>query len=471
MIATDTIQTITLSNGKAILLNEQQVAALASMRAWIDSPTELFFTLSGYAGTGKTTITKELVRCYKADKRYQYNGIAVSAPTHKAKKVIHRATKEQAATIQKLLGLRPNTELDDFDINNPQFDAKADKKIKGLALLIIDEASMLNSDLFDMIIKEACDCRTKVLFMGDSAQLPPVKESISKIFTNVPSSVELTKVERQAGSNPLMGVYDLIRSDIKTEIDLFSHESATNAEGEGITFHNERASFERDILPLFCSDNYKTDPDFIKLITYTNASVAAWNGLIRKHLHNSPKLPIIPGDVLFAYNTCSLERDTPLIENSSDYVVESVTEDSSIYAVDIYKAILRSVDENRVSHVSIVRASGVETFLGCFNAKWRAAVNAKGFRRKYLWKEYFDFKNQHLLLSDIFDGQGKLLVKKDIDYGYAITVHKSQGSTFTNVAISENDIDRNPNNEDRNKLKYVAFSRPTRRAIVFTNRK
>lgn len=461
--------TITLPSGRCIELNEQQCEALQIMKSWLNSRNEQFFTLSGYAGTGKTTITKELIKYFKV--KYQYSSVYVSAPTHKARKVIKRATGEPSHTIQKLLGLRPNTDLDDFDINNPQFDEKARKLIKDCRLLIIDEASMLNSDLFEMIIKEAFSCKTKVLFMGDEAQLPPVKESISKIFTNVPSKVQLTKVERQAGSNPLMGVYDLIRSDIKTEVDLFSHASATNEAGEGITFHNERASFEREVLPLFCSDQYKADPDFIKMLSYTNASVAAWNGLIRRAVHDSPTCPVIKGDVLFAYNTCSLERDVPLIENSSDYVVQSVGEGLSDSGVGVYKVELRSVDENKVSYINIVREDEIGKFLAGFNAYYRAAISALGAKRKWLWKEYFDFKNQHLLLSDVTDGRGQLVVKKDIDYGYAITVHKSQGSTFTNVAVSENDIDRNPNDEDRNKLKYVAFSRPTRKAIVFTNRK
>lgn len=296
--------TIRLSSGKVITLNEQQVEALSSMRAWIESPTSLFFSLSGYAGTGKTTITKELIRWYKSDKRYQYNGIIVSAPTHKAKKVIRRATGENAETIQKLLGLRPNTDLEDFDINNPQFDPKANKMIAFCKFLIIDEASMLNENLFDMIVAEAKLFKTKVLFMGDEAQLPPVRESISKIFTHVPDKCQLTKVERQSDSNPIMSVYDLIRSDLKTSRDIFIHETAINPKtGEGVIFHNDLKAFENIVLPLFASPEYKEDSDFVKLITYTNDSVKAWNKRIRDHIHGSPKCPIIAGDILFGYST------------------------------------------------------------------------------------------------------------------------------------------------------------------------
>ena len=144
---------ITLPSGKKITLNEQQVGALEAMKTWLADKEDLFFTLSGYAGTGKSTIVLELIKYFKGENRWKR--VAVSAPTHKAKKVIARTTKEDSFTIQKLLGLRPNTELENFDINNPQFDERAEKEIRNFKLLIIDEASMLNESLFDLIVKEA----------------------------------------------------------------------------------------------------------------------------------------------------------------------------------------------------------------------------------------------------------------------------------------------------------------------------
>ena len=74
-------------------------------------------------------------------------------------------------------------------------------------------------------------------------------------------------------------------------------------------------------------------------------------------------------------------------------------------------------------------------------------------------------------MEDIRDGNKKLIVKKDFDYGYAITVHKSQGSTYNTIFITENVIDQNPLNEERNKLKYVALSRPTTLAGSLSNGK
>jgi ATP-dependent exoDNAse (exonuclease V) alpha subunit len=331
---------------------------------------------------------------------------------------------------------------------------------------------MLNESLFDLIVIEATKYKTKVLFMGDEAQLPPVNESISKIFTSVGGRYQLTKVERQSDSNPIMSVYDLIRSDLKARSDLFIHRTATNEKtGEGIVFHNSLKDFENAILPLYASDEFRADSDFIKLITYTNDSVKAWNKRIRDHIHNSPSLPIIEGDILLGYNTIMADREELLLENSSDYKVTSVREGRSSKGIDVYECTISSVDENTQTEISIVRESGIPAFLKEFNHLIKQAKEApQGRQRGFMWKLYFGFKQEHLLLSDI-TGPSGLLVKKDIDYGYAITCHKSQGSTFVNVAVSETNLDRNRNDEERNKLKYVAFSRPTHQAIIYTNKR
>ena len=73
-------------------------------------------------------------------------------------------------------------------------------------------------------------------------------------------------------------------------------------------------------------------------------------------------------------------------------------------------------------------------------------------------------------MEDLRGSSGGLIVKKDLDYGYAITIHKSQGSTYTNVMINEDNVDKNSNNEERNKLKYVALSRPTDKAYVLSQK-
>lgn len=441
-----------LPNGKVITFNDQQSQAIKDINNFLKSDNK-FYTLSGFAGTGKTTIIKSILDKYKGR-------VAVSAPTHKAKKVISRATKKASYTIQALLGLQPNTDLENFNINKPQFDPKATKQISAYSLIVLDEASMLNKDLFKMLTEEAAKYGTKIIFMGDEAQLPPVNEAISDVFSSdkISGISKLSKVERQAGDNPLMSIYDKIRNNITSSEDTFEHSSAFNDKNEGIIFTSDAKVFEDKAIQLFNSAEYKEDKDFVKLLTWTNADVKHWNNIIRKSIFGTGIAPVVKGDLLMAYNTVTKSQGENLIENSSDYEVLEVKDGISGHNIPVFNVTLSNIDtEGYPEYISIVKEEGKEAFLVKFNELLNTALRLKG----RAWVDYFNFKKQHLLLEDIKGPNGNLIVKKDLDYGYAITTHKSQGSTYTNVLVNENNIDNNPNSEERNKLKYVAFSRPT----------
>ena len=72
----------------------------------------------------------------------------------------------KGSTIQKLLGLRPNLDLKDFDINNPQFDPLGNVYIKNYKLIIVDEASMINRSLYNFIKAESKKYNVKILYVG-----------------------------------------------------------------------------------------------------------------------------------------------------------------------------------------------------------------------------------------------------------------------------------------------------------------
>lgn len=471
--STITVKKIKLQSGKEIELNDQQVRALDMMTRWITSDS-LFFTLSGYAGTGKTTLTLELIKIYQNTKRNSKSfydnksSVTVSAPTHKARKVIEMSSGKRGFTIQKLLGLRPNTDLENFDINKPQFDERARKEIGDHGLVIIDEASMLNKGLFKLILREATNYGTKVLFMGDAAQLPPVGEALSHIFTNVEDTVELTKVERQKDGNPLMMIYDAIRENVASAGDQFPHTTNVNDKNEGIEFFDDIQKFDDIILKMFVSEPFLKNPDYIKMISWTNASVKSWNKKIRNHIFSGCEEPVVVGDLLLGYNTVMENNESILIENSSDYKVESVNVSKSGMNIIVYKVGLVAMENGRQTMINIVHKDGMERFGQEFHLLHNAAVRAVGKERGGRWREYYMFKEKHLLIEDVMEG-GKLLVKKDIDYGYAITVHKCQGSSFVHVAVSERNLNTNRDHKERNKLKYVAFSRPTTKALVYTD--
>ena len=159
-----------ISDGKEITLNECQVEGLARGKEWLKDRSSLFFCLSGSAGTGKTTLCKALIDgCY---------GVVVTAPTHKAKKVIEKSTGRKSLTIHKILGLRPDTQVEEFSPNNLLFGAQGEGILHEYKICVIDEASMLNVAIVDLIKERATEWGIKIIFMGDEMQLPDRKSVV-----------------------------------------------------------------------------------------------------------------------------------------------------------------------------------------------------------------------------------------------------------------------------------------------------
>ena len=99
-------------------------------------------------------------------------------------------------TLHSLLGLSPDVDLENFDSKNVRFSrGDSGPKINSNSILIIDESSMINDNLFTFINNTLS--RNKILYVGDSAQLKPVKsETLSKALTSTEGTSTLTTVMR-----------------------------------------------------------------------------------------------------------------------------------------------------------------------------------------------------------------------------------------------------------------------------------
>lgn len=166
----------------------QQEVAIDAVRAWIKDPNgKQIFRLFGYAGTGKTTLAKELANAVKG-------AVLFATFTGKAALVLRKKGCDEASTIHSLIykvDVCARTGVASFTLN-PESDA-ADA-----ALIVIDEVSMVGEEL----AKDLLSFGTKVLVLGDPAQLPPVKDE--GFFINSAPDVMLTEVHRQAQDNPII---------------------------------------------------------------------------------------------------------------------------------------------------------------------------------------------------------------------------------------------------------------------------
>lgn len=188
-------------------LGEEQIQALLSIFSFIVDKDSKYCTLSGAAGTGKTSLTKIIVE-YLALMKIEY---VLAAPTHKAKNVLYKNTGRDTITIHQLLTLKPTIDILELDFKDIMFSSTSNTtSIPKNGVLLIDECSMVNNELFDYIVQKCSEQNCKIIGVGDIAQLIPVKQNyISKIF-NIDNVISLTKIYRQKGDNPLLDVlYEL----------------------------------------------------------------------------------------------------------------------------------------------------------------------------------------------------------------------------------------------------------------------
>lgn len=463
-----------LTDGRIITFNDDQQEGLNKIKSWLKSKKQ-FFALAGYAGTGKSTIIKKIIDDY-------FGVLVVSAPTHKAKKVIMRTTGQDGQTLHALLGLRPDVNLDDFNPNDPKYNPLAEPKIMGYNLVIIDEASMINQELYELIKKTIKkDKDIKVLFMGDPAQIPPVGEKESVVFDGtIEDKHELTHIMRQEDGNPLFEVFDALRNNLKSRNGGIKRKTKINSKGEGVIFTNNKHEFRERLTEIFDSVEFRRDYDFAKIIAWRNNTVMQSNKLMREIIYGKDAHFLEVGDILMAYRSVRAKQQYfNIIDNSVDYKVKRVSKpmeneyDLWGYTVNIEELLGNGKTQKR--NVFIVDHTDHENLHNYAEIHDGLKQIAKSNKKE--WKNYYKFRRESMIMvtiNEFRDGSSRTrgdIIAKDFDYGYAITGHKAQGSTYDHVFVLEDDMSVNPKTKEMNQIKYVALTRPTTTAMILTNNK
>ena len=391
-------------------------------------------------------------------------------------------TDMDAQTLHGLLGLRPDVDLDNFNPNDPEFGPIAGPKIEDYSFVVIDEASMINQELYNMIVEKTKDIHTKILFMGDPAEIPPVGEKESVVFNQQTNEYHLlTKIERQNDSNPIFSVTDVLRNNLTTPDGGFLRKTMVNSLGEGITFTTNKEEFRKVILEKYTSDEFKNNTDFAKVIAWRNKTVMGANKVIRTALFGKDADVIEIGDILMAYRSVrSGNSQYNIIENSTDYrVVEKSDLEENKYKIKGWTVKIREDLPHSKFKFKEIFIVNVDDENNLHNYAEIHDVN-RDFGKIHTgpgaWDNYYNFRRHNILMKTITKYRnGKLrstydTINKDMDYGFGITAHKTQGSTYSHVFVMENDMDVNWLIKERNQLKYTSFTRPIISATVLTNK-
>ena len=330
----------------------------------------MLLVITGGPGTGKTTIINAITTILDKNEL----SYALAAPTGRAAKRMQEATDSEANTIHRLVGIRPDMPIAEYNEENP-----IDKDY-----IIVDEMSMVDIFLMKSLL-DAIGENAALILVGDSDQLPSVGPGnvLSDILNSNAKSIRLKKIFRQAGQSNIIvnahrineGNYPILNQPNK---DFFFINTSAN------DFNKTLLQLIENRLPNF----YKLDPikdiEVLALSRKTAWGVDAINKSIQEAL-NKEKSFLKINDRIF-----KLHDKVMQVRNNYDLRAQNyVTNDDGVYNGDI--GIITKIDTNEES----------------------------------LEVQFDDGKIVKYKKEDI----------KDLDLSYAITVHKSQGSEFKCVII------------------------------------
>jgi len=425
-----------------------QWAALEAIKAWWNDPTAPpFFRLQGYAGTGKSILIQAFIQWLRGCDHGRTQ-IGFTAPTNKAVKV-------QARMLDRwgIENINPITCAKLFAIKEKKVEGKQvfvrDRNetpaVENFDLVVADECSMVSRDLWGYFLEAAAEFYPRphrFILMGDPAQLPPVGEGESMSFTHDCPSHELTQVMRYGG------VIGELAQQLRDNLDAPQlPRITTQPENDGETgiWAMDRADWEATMLAAFQSEGYLRDPNYCRALAWRNKRVNYLNDRIRAALGHTGDYAV--GERLIASEPY-LEGRSTIIANSEE--------------VEVYQAIRGTMGDWPIWWLTVEKEDGEQVLVPVLQ---RHAQPAFDKRQKELadakkWGQFWYQREQFAWLA----------------YAYCLTVHKSQGSTFTHGFVDLQDISgdhaRHRRERDgfqvyeRNQLAYVGATRFEKRLFV-----
>lgn len=439
------------------------------------NPNDFKRALTGPAGTGKTYLVKALIK----NCSLMYSQIGLAAPTHKACRVLNESigiNNIKINTLQSDLGLRLNFDVDKFDISNPPFDPKGRIKLGDYKVYIVDEASMINRGLCNFLEKTCKSKNCKLIYIGDASQLAPVNEKYSPAFKAI-KCYTLSQVVRQEEDNPVKYLLSLLRYDIEHKT--FNFLQYISKERERFDEFNTKGykvcnaeEFNKVVATNFNDEELTRNVDFTKVIGYTNLCISSWNKFIRNAIiQDAEKSVITKNDLIISYTTIVNQFNEVVIANSEEYILQDVV-NYTHPAHNLKGFLVRfiAIHGGKVTTPLFVLdykdPYSINQYVQISDSLINAAKTSSVKLRAQRWKEYYSFKESCLLLTNIANPvTGSIIYSRDLDYGFSLTAHKSQGSTFDTALVDVNDIVYNKygnpygNVEEINRRLYVACSR------------
>ncbi|CDS49861.1 RecD-like DNA helicase Atu2026 [Polaromonas sp. CG9_12] len=479
--------------GVSIELTREQREALVAIKAFLLDENQDAFILRGSAGTGKTTLVAKLVDMLED----MHRSCALLAPTGRAARILGNKIKQitgkpdhEGSTIHRaiytLTHLEVNEEAETANDPGVRMIFPLKEEESTASLFVIDESSMVgdkesHGDFMQFgsgrLLKDIVtfarsrrpgrpvDHLTKLLFVGDPAQLPPVGENSSPALSDAylaehfklrVSSFDLTVVMRQAqGSAILDRATELRDAMMASRFNAFS----LKPNGKDIEQVDAKGAVELIIQGIETKES-------IVAVVHSNATALEYNRNIRDRQWGDASLPIQVGETLL------VNRNSPthLLSNGDLVKVREVNAESEKVPVGL-KGGHHVVLSFRGVTVAFRDADGTIIQTGCFvleNLLDSPHRELSPLEQRAL---LVDFRRRHPDLHPK-SAEFRRTIRHDpyfnaiqVKYGYALTCHKAQGGEWSTVIV---DFESNAGSRNASFFRwaYTAITRAVNKLVI-----
>lgn len=409
--------------------------------------------LTGKAGTGKTTLANSIAKNFKS---IGHGGVILcSAPTNKALHVIRGKMDNihgmAFKTVHSALHLKRKIDFKTGAETFAQSNINTREPLKGVNFMLIDEASMIGEQLLSYILKFTRMHGVKLLFLGDTSQLPPIGEESSQVFTSDYPTIELTEIIRQGEGNPII--------ELSRNLEQASSKVNNRSDIGGYIYTDNLGKVVTELAKVNGTDD-------LKYLAWTNREVDKINALVRKEVYGTPK-KIEQGETMVV-NTPYKEKyytneeirvvnvETKELNlqyvNATDGVINP--KEGDLAALGIAKLTCYVITCEKLHEETIEELPKLLVIHEKSEAEFKKIKNILARKAKIAevkWTDYYHFIEQFA----------------DLKYNHAITVHKSQGSTYKRAIINVKNINMNRDKKEKAKLLYTAVTRASNLLILY----
>lgn len=494
----DTLSGNIMYQRQPIVYNKEQEEAIEAVVKHITDvragkASQQFFSVIGKAGTGKTTIVSEILRRLPKQ-RYSRPRVIVGALSHKATTVLFDKVKDlssegfdiQGRTIASMLNMRE-------DMDGGFSPIKGEKPITNASIVFIDESSMVNEEALSYIVETLKGKRIPVIFLGDSGQLPPIRNSryyrskknkvandaLSPVLTDesIPKARLITRV-RQGEESPVLEYADgywEYSHDMRDNYPVDVNEKSVVTDEGALIIQNQDVDLVEQLIPLFEQAKREKNPNLVKIVAYTTnddnreSAVSRYNRLIRKALYpDAPEGSFEEGDLIIFNDTYG--RDEKNIPNSTEGSIVEVTplnSDVSAYdkglGLEKVERILVTFQDMKGRRFQVPALKPTPENI----AKHKRNIERLREYRNQVWETD---KGNYYVAKELYESY-KQIYAASIGYAYAISSHKSQGSTYEVVAVDAVNINGVKKTTLKSKARgiYTALTRASNVTIVSSN--